>query len=137
MVWSKEDFVREVRRQMVELESLRRKIEAESDIQETLERLEESQVYLLRKLNDYFQAQPEETPGVPEGIPGPIGEYIQHLLEEPSLLEQLVEREPGASIVIVGITGSASTTGSGAGSAHAKRFGGGFGPGYPPPYSLN
>ncbi|MEM7263315.1 MAG: hypothetical protein AAF488_15105 [Planctomycetota bacterium] len=91
MVWSREDFVREVRRQLIELESLRKKIDGlaatstltdaststdasastaasaqetardETDpkaaaARESLERVRESQLYVLKKLDRLFDA---------------------------------------------------------------------------------
>ena len=115
MIWSREDIVREVRRQIVELDSLRRKVESESDVTEALERLEESQLRLLKKLNDYFRAKPDEKPGIPKGIPQPIRDYLEVLLDEPSLIRQLLEMvesdEPGAAVVIVGVTGPSPAPG--------------------------
>lgn len=52
MVWSHDDFARELKRQLVELESLRKKIASSDDPGDSLERLEHSQYFLLRKLSE-------------------------------------------------------------------------------------
>lgn len=66
MVWSLEDFIREIRRQLVELEALRKKMHSQDGGHENLERLEESQRYLLRKLNQYFDSLPKDRPYLEE-----------------------------------------------------------------------
>jgi hypothetical protein len=50
MVWSKIDFAREVRRQLVELESIRKRAPADAELHERIDRLEESHHHVLRKL---------------------------------------------------------------------------------------
>jgi len=52
MVWSNHDFAREVRRQLVELESIRKRAPADAELHERIDRLEESHHYILRKLGD-------------------------------------------------------------------------------------
>ena len=54
MVWSKHDFEREVRRQMVELESIRKRCPGNFDVHRRIDLLEESHRNLLRKLGDVF-----------------------------------------------------------------------------------
>ena len=56
MVWSKVDFEREVRRQLIELRALRRRVPATDEVLQRIERLEASHHTLLRKLNEYFRA---------------------------------------------------------------------------------
>lgn len=56
MVWSKHQFEREVCRQMVELESIRKRIVPDADVLERIDRLEESHRSILRKLNECFPA---------------------------------------------------------------------------------
>ncbi|MCZ6792264.1 MAG: hypothetical protein O7J95_01470 [Planctomycetota bacterium] len=60
MVWCPEDFYREVRRQLVELESVRKKLRSGAEPGSSLEKLEESSLYLLRKLEEYFHAQSKD-----------------------------------------------------------------------------
>ena len=50
MIWSNVDFAREVRRQLVELESIRKRAPADAELHERIDRLEESHHYVLRKL---------------------------------------------------------------------------------------
>ncbi len=52
MIWSKLDFEREVRRQLIELESIRKRVPADSDVRIRIDRLEASHVNLLRKLEE-------------------------------------------------------------------------------------
>jgi hypothetical protein len=54
MVWSKHDFEREVHRQMVELESIRKRCPGNADIHRRIDLLEESHRSVLRKLGDVF-----------------------------------------------------------------------------------
>ncbi len=61
MVWSKHDFEREIRRQLIELTSIRKRVsEGQEDLLERIDRLEVSQRYLIRKLDEFFDA--ENTP---------------------------------------------------------------------------
>ena len=50
MVWSNQDFAREVRRQLIELQSIRKRAPADAEIHERIDRLEESHHHVLRKL---------------------------------------------------------------------------------------
>jgi hypothetical protein len=61
MVWSKQEFEREVRRQLIELASLRKRVPPTKDLLERIDRLETSHHYLLRKLVDYFKQLEERT----------------------------------------------------------------------------
>ena len=54
MVWSKLDFEREVRRQLVELESIRKRLPANSEVRQKIDKLEASHMNLLRKLAEIF-----------------------------------------------------------------------------------
>ncbi len=54
MIWSKLDFEREVRRQLIELESIRKRVPADSEVRQRIDRLEASHVNLLRKLEEIF-----------------------------------------------------------------------------------
>lgn len=54
MIWSKQDFEREVRRQLVELASIRKRLPSNPEVLERIGRLEESHVHLLRKLDEVF-----------------------------------------------------------------------------------
>jgi len=56
MVWSKHDFEREVRRQMVELESIRKRCPGNPDVHRRIDLLEESHRNVLRKLGDVFNS---------------------------------------------------------------------------------
>jgi len=68
MVWSKIDFDKEVRRQLIELRSLRKRVPEEEDIVERIERLEASHHSLLRKLHEFFRlVETAEPPRPPVG----------------------------------------------------------------------
>jgi hypothetical protein len=54
MVWSKLQFEREVCRQMIELESIRKRIVPDADVLERIDRLEESHRHLLRRIDECF-----------------------------------------------------------------------------------
>ena len=71
MVWTKHEFEREVRRQLVELESIRKRVPANADVLERIDRLEESHRYLLRKLTECFQSAPPKRKRC--GKPSPHG----------------------------------------------------------------
>lgn len=62
MVWSQLDFEREVRRQLIELRSLRKRVPADGDLLQRIEGLEASHHGLLRRLGDLFLSPSE--PGV-------------------------------------------------------------------------
>ena len=55
MVWSQHDFERELKRQLIEIESIRKRVPQRDEIMERLDRLEESHLCLIRKLSEYFQ----------------------------------------------------------------------------------
>ena len=55
MVWTKQQFEREVCRQLIELESIRKRV-ANKDVLERIDRLEESHLCLLRRLGECFQS---------------------------------------------------------------------------------
>ena len=54
MVWSQLDFEREVRRQLIELRSLRKCVPADGEVLQRIERLEASHHGLLRRLGELF-----------------------------------------------------------------------------------
>ena len=54
MIWSKIDFEREVRRQLVELESIRKRVPENSDVHQRIDKLEASHKNVLRKLTELF-----------------------------------------------------------------------------------
>ena len=63
MVWMLEDFEREIGRQLIELASIRKRVLTREELFERLDRLEESQQLLIRKVRDYFgNAQNVEQP---------------------------------------------------------------------------
>lgn len=53
MVWSPENLAREVRRQLIEIGSLRKRLAADPAVRASLERVEESQLFVLRKLEEH------------------------------------------------------------------------------------
>ena len=59
MVWSHDDFIRELSRQLVELETLRQKLEGPGDVGDIIERIEESNRHLLRKMHEFFKCHIE------------------------------------------------------------------------------
>lgn len=69
MIWSKLDFEREVRRQLVELESIRKRVPAGSEVQERIDRLEVSHKNILRKIEEVFPV----SAGTPEADPAQCG----------------------------------------------------------------
>ena len=86
MVWSIEDFEREISRQLVEMASIRRHAGDQQAIIERLNRLEDSQLFLLRKLRESLRNRKgsggarrsgpdEEEMGSPEA-------FLQELLHE-------------------------------------------------------
>jgi hypothetical protein len=56
MVWTKIDFEREVRRQLVEIESIRKRLPESPEVHERIDRLEASHRHLIRKLDEVFPA---------------------------------------------------------------------------------
>jgi hypothetical protein len=103
MIWSLNDFAREIRRQIVEVEALRRKTRNQPDAKEHLARLQESQRQLLRKLHEYFESRRRDSegkecetggahggePAGQQAIPEDLLACIQSILRHPALLEQL------------------------------------------------
>jgi hypothetical protein len=61
MVWSHHDFERELKRQLIEIESIRKRIPKLDEIKERLDRLEQSHISLIRKLGEYFDRADELT----------------------------------------------------------------------------
>ena len=59
MVWTKHDFEREVRRQLVEIESIRKRLPESPEVHERIDRLEASHRNLIRKLDEVFPAPPK------------------------------------------------------------------------------
>ena len=59
MVWSHDDFIRELSRQLVELEALRKRLEEPGDVGEIIQRIEESNLHLLKKMNEFFNCHIE------------------------------------------------------------------------------
>jgi hypothetical protein len=60
MVWSQEDFSRELRRQLIEIESLRKRVGDNGSAHASIDRLEEAQLYVLRKLDEHFRSRAED-----------------------------------------------------------------------------
>jgi hypothetical protein len=54
MIWSKLDFEREVRRQLVELESIRKRVPSNPEVHQRIDKLEASHKNILRKLAELF-----------------------------------------------------------------------------------
>lgn len=124
MVWGHNDFLREVRRQLIELEALRRKLhepqddspswesaafhdsdawaEARSAAEDSLEKIERSQQHLLRKLDELFAQKEDERE--PAGSSGADASD-----EASSPTEQLIEcvrnmlAQPGVLPKLLGI----------------------------------
>ncbi len=61
MVWSLHDFEREVRRQVIEIESIRKRVPKSDDLADRLDRLEESQHYIMRKLREALAGADSDT----------------------------------------------------------------------------
>jgi hypothetical protein len=76
MVWSKHDFEREVRRQLVELEAIRKRLPGDSEVHRRLDQLEASHRQLLRKLGDVFQTAERDDRSVPVD-PGALEAYLR------------------------------------------------------------
>ena len=52
MLWCQQDFEREVSRQLVEIESIRKRAAGSPEVSDRLDRLEESILHLMRKLRE-------------------------------------------------------------------------------------
>ncbi|MBN1443822.1 MAG: hypothetical protein JXA90_14020 [Planctomycetes bacterium] len=116
MAWNQEDFARELRRQLVELESLRRKLDGSESALQSVEKLEESILYLLRKLEELFRSS--------AGWSGDAGaadlsfsEYLHSMAQNVQLLEQWLSPPAAdgstakAAMVLLGL--QLASTGSG------------------------
>jgi hypothetical protein len=66
MVWSKHDFEREVRRQLVEIESIRKRLPESPEVHERIDRLAASHRHLIRKLDEVFPVN-SKRPSLPAG----------------------------------------------------------------------
>ena len=100
MVWSHDDFIRELSRQLVELEALRKRLEEPGDVGEIIKRIEESNLHLLKKMNEFFNCHIEVkicgafTDGAQdEFISDTHPEYLmaclQSMLQQPGVLKHL------------------------------------------------
>ena len=100
MVWSHDDFIRELSRQLVELEALRKRLEGPGDVGEIIRRIEESNLHLLKKMNEFFNCHIEVkicgafTDGAQdEFISDTHPEYLmaclQAMLQQPGVLKHL------------------------------------------------
>ena len=100
MVWSHDDFIRELSRQLVELETLRRKLEEPGEVGDIIERTEESNRHLLRKMHEFFKCHIEvkicsEFAGeAGEGLlddtpPEYLMACLQAMLQQPGVLKHL------------------------------------------------
>jgi hypothetical protein len=67
MVWSKQEFEREVRRQIVELAALRKRVPAVKEVLDRIDRMEDSHRGLLRKLTELFDGASPPAPAAGEG----------------------------------------------------------------------
>ena len=98
MVWSNVDFAREVRRQLVELESIRKRAPADAELHERIDRLEESHRYVLRKLADgsgcsgTTEKKARQTRAAPKcTCEGMAGRHVRLALREPTALKRRVK----------------------------------------------
>jgi len=89
MVWSKHDFEREVRRQLVELEAIRKRLPVDSEVHRRLDQLEASHRQLLRKLGDVFKAAKRSKGSVPVNA-GVLEDYLRTTAKASSRLHRLL-----------------------------------------------
>ena len=100
MVWSHDDFIRELSRQLVELETLRKKLEGPGDPGEIIERIEESNLHLLKKMHEFFNCHIEVKicgafTGEPQdefpsdAQPEYLMACLQSMLQQPGVLKHL------------------------------------------------
>ena len=100
MVWSHDDFIRELSRQLVELEALRKRLEEPGDVGEIIQRIEESNLHLLKKMHEFFNCHIEvkicgafADGAQDEFISATHPEYLmaclQAMLQQPGVLKHL------------------------------------------------
>ena len=100
MVWSHEDFIRELSRQLVELEALRKKLGEPGDVEEIIERIEESNRHLQRKMHEFFNCHIEvkicgafagksEDEFPSDAQPEYMMACLQSMLQQPGVLKHL------------------------------------------------
>ena len=100
MVWSHDDFIRELSRQLVELETLRKRLEEPGDVGEIIKRIEESNLHLLKKMNEFFNCHIEVKicgafTGEPQdefpsdAQPEYLMACLQAMLQQPGVLKHL------------------------------------------------
>lgn len=92
MIWSKLDFEREVRRQLIEIESIRKRIPADSEAHARIDRLEASHQHLLKKLDELFPGGQSSAPPpkgdrlrADEDLTGLVGAGAREIVEKESL----------------------------------------------------
>lgn len=85
MIWSEQDFEREVRRQLIELASIRKKVESDADVVRKLDKLEVSHRMLLRKISEFFKGKEaregETAPSGPPVIFIALESYLRAIVE--------------------------------------------------------
>ena len=109
MVWSLEDFERQISRQLVEMASIRRHAAGQHAALERLNRLEDSQLFLLRKLRETLHrregsgetgrsgADDEETSN-PEAFLHELLDDLQELTRQSYRLRHLRRDDPTISM---------------------------------------
>ena len=88
MVWSQHDFERELKRQLIEIESIRKRVPQLEEIMERLDRLEESHLCLIRKLGEYFERTGEPAGSRPTSFEQSGEEIASELDGQPSSIDE-------------------------------------------------
>ncbi len=88
MVWSQHDFERELKRQLIEIESIRKRVPQLDEIRERLDRLEESHLCLIRKLSEYFQREDDPASSGSTGFEKDGEEIASELDRQPSAIDE-------------------------------------------------
>lgn len=100
MVWSHDDFIRELSRQLVALEALRKQLEGPGEVGEIIKRIEESNLHLLKKMNEFFNchievkicgafAGEDQDELVNDTHPEYLMACLQSMLQQPGVLKHL------------------------------------------------
>jgi hypothetical protein len=98
MIWSKHDFEREVRRQLVELASIRKRVPQDPDVLARIGKLEESHKHLLKKLAEILprgrhkgaRDKKSRRPAPPPGASPLLSKYLRTVERSAGAVERLL-----------------------------------------------